>query len=219
LLIAILLAWAGAGCVSMPPPKRSPAPPLQTKPLWLLSNGFHSAIALRAADAGPWVRSLTPDRDAEWIAIGWGQADFFLARRYSLAIFLKAAFLPTRSALHVIPMRRPPSLVLARSDVIRVEIPAERMRDIRVLLESSLKRDDAGRPIVLGPGYFAGSTFYRGRQTFLFSRTCNLWSARVFRAGGVPISTPSALLADDLARQVALHGRRVGWKKKPVDGF
>jgi uncharacterized protein (TIGR02117 family) len=217
--LALLVITLITGCASPPPARRALPPTATTKPLWLISNGFHTAVALRTEDAGPTLRGLAPDPDAKWMLIGWGQADFFLARRYSLLLFLKGAFIPGPSAMHLMPMRSPPQRTLAHSDVVRLAIPSEKLKDVRVFIESALARDAAGKPISLGPGYHARSVFYAGRERFVFPHTCNSWCARALREAGVNIPPENALVANDLTRQAAQRGSLVGVKRKPVDGF
>ncbi len=195
---------------------RSPDAP---GPVWVLSNGFHSAIALRKSDAGPLLRKSIPDPAAKWVMIGWGDREFFMARRPNLWTTAKAALWPTDSALHVIPLRKPPEAVYRRSDIVRLKLSPANLARIRDYLDKQFAKDRKGSPVFLRKGFSERSAFFLGSEKFYFPKMCNWWVAEGLQEAGVPVSRVGLITADGLTRQVQRHGEKTGRKKPPREGF
>jgi hypothetical protein len=75
------------------------------KPVWLVSNGFHTSLAFRARDL-PFARQITGDRQADILLIGWGARDFYEGKVDPWTL-TKAIFGIGGSILHVVPVRGP----------------------------------------------------------------------------------------------------------------
>lgn len=214
-LVAAIFLGANAACAKAPAPLPISA---ADRPLWLIGNGFHSALGLRTRDAGPRLRALAGDPRAEWMLIGWGHADFFQAKRVTPWLCLKASLLPGRSALHLVPLRRPVETAHPRSDIVSFHVSAQAMKSLRGHLEAAFARE-SGRERLLGRGYFASSRFYAGRKRFYFPNTCNAWTANALENAGIPASGVTTFLATELVRVAGKHGRRVASRRRPVDAF
>ena len=213
--IFLLLAMALLpGCAT-----RQLPPPRDPRPLWLVSNGFHTAIGLRARDAGPRLRALAPDADAPWLLIGWGNSGFFLGHESGLWAMVRHGLLPARSALHIVPSQRPLAKRFAHSDVIALQVEAGRLSEALQMIEKSFARDADGRALPIAPGYFPDSVFYRGREWFWFPKTCNTWTARVLTRAGIPSDGPPPFAASELVWRAEKYGRRQSRKHPPLEGF
>ena len=204
-----LVAWCAAGAPL--------AAAESTHPVWLVSNGFHSSLAVRAGDF-PGARQLTGDPRAGHLLIGWGGAEFYRGRT-DLWTICRSIGWPTRSALHVVPIRGAVVRRFPRSDVIRLELPAANYRLLLSDLDLSFARNSTGRPILLGPGDIAGSRFYEGWERFCLFKMCNVWAAQKLRRRGVGICVPLAITASGLAGQAARLGERESRRRRPVDAF
>ena len=214
-ILFLLLAMAILpGCATRPLP-----PPRDARPVWLVSNGFHTAIGLRTRDAGPELRALAPNADAPWLLIGWGNSAFFLGNESGLWALVRHGLLPARSALHVVPVERPFARRFKHCDVIALHVERERLAEAVHLIERSFARDAQGRPIRVAPGYFPDSAFYRGREWFWFPKTCNAWTARVLARAGIPAKGPSDFAASELVWRVKKYGRRQSRKHPPLQAF
>jgi hypothetical protein len=142
------------------------------EPVWVVSNGFHTSLGFRARDV-PQLAALTPERRADYVLIGWGDADFyrFPAMPWRL---VKAVCWPTPGALHIVPVRGPLTGTLANSDIIQFELGSVGFAKMRRHIEKHLSRDRQNSAIPLGKGYTATSRFYVSRESFYFLKcaTC-----------------------------------------------
>lgn len=202
---ALLLALCG--------PARGEA----TRQVWLVGNGFHSAIAIRTNDL-PGGREMSGDPRADELLIGWGDADFF-RRKINPWTVLAAICWPTPSILHVVPVRGSVAARFPRSDVIELTLPRSRHRALCAELDAAFARDARGRRIFVQRGYFAASRFYAGRESFYFPKMCNLWVAQKLQHAGVPVFSPTAFFAGELTRQAGKTGVRLQSRRRPVDAF
>jgi len=189
------------------------------EPVWLISNGFHTSLALRRSAAPPQLAKMAAAARADHVLIGWGAAIYYTTPRVTPLTFCRATLLPTASALHVVPVRGSLRARFQHSDILRFEASPEEFRELRRFLDGAFVRDSADRPVLLGTGYSPGSRFYAGRETFWFPVTCNVWSARALRRAGVPVSLARAVAAESLVRQVRRHGRREATRRTPLDRF
>ena len=86
--------------------------------MFLVPQGGHTGIAVRRADIPA---SLLPEKrdfpDADYLEVGWGERDFYMAQTAGPWLSFKAAFLPNRSVLHVAGVRgQLPAFFPARSE-------------------------------------------------------------------------------------------------------
>ena len=59
----------------------------------------------------------------------------------------------------------------------------------------------------LGPGLYGKSRFYLSRETYHAFNTCNVWTARVLRDAGCPITPATTLTVDSLMVKAARFGK------------
>jgi uncharacterized protein (TIGR02117 family) len=189
------------------------------EPVWLVSNGFHTSVAVRTRDLPSDLRSLVADPAADHLLIGWGAAIYYTARKVTPIVCCRATFFPTASALHIVPVRGPLARRFPHSDIFRFETTPTRIRQLCGFLRDALARDREGNRRLLGSGYFAGSQFYAGREIFWFPVTCNIWSARALRRAGVDLPIFCSFAAPGLTWHARSLGRREQYRRLPVDGF
>ena len=201
------------------PPRALYAARTNKIPVWLVSNGFHSSIAVPLRASALPLRKMTGDARAEFLVIGWGDANFYRATRVTPSMASKATFCPNPSALHVFPARGSIATRFAHSDVVRFEVSPAGFARLCAFIDHAFQRTPDGRPLLLGPGHLPGTRFYAGRERFYFPKVCNIWTAKALRSAGVPIFLPTAITAGDLVWQGEKAGRREQWKRLPLDGF
>jgi hypothetical protein len=189
------------------------------RPVWVLSNGFHSAFAFRTESAPPSVRAVGRKRKAGWMMVGWGDKQFFMAKKGNPWVTIQAVCWPTPSALHLIPLPSPPERLLRNTEIVRLELPAKQFAALSAYIEAAFARAPNGKTIELGPGFSEGSVFFLGSEKFYFPKMCNWWVAAGVRQAGLPVHPVCALTAHELMRQLRKHGRRVGGLRLPVDSF
>ena len=191
--------------------------PAGAKPVWLVSNGFHTSFALRTADS-PSLAALAGDPAATDLLIGWGHRAFY-QRRINPCTTLSAVLWINSSTLHVIPIRGPVTRRFPHSDVIRLSLSPAQYRCLATQLERAFARDCHGRAIVISRGYFQNSRFYAGRETFWLGQMCNAWVGRKLRRSGVPIVGDRSVFASSLVMQAGPLGKREQYRKRPSDAF
>ena len=187
--------------------------------VWLVSNGFHTSIGVRGRDLPRDVRALSGDARADHFLFGWGAAVYYTAPEVTPVVFCRATFLPTSSAVHVVPVRGSLARRFKHSDVFRFEITPAAMQRLSRFLRAAVRRTQAGAPVLLGPGYFPGSRFYAGTEIFWVPITCNIWSARALREAGVRLPMACAFAAPNLVWLARRDGIREQYRRLPLDGF
>ena len=91
------------------------------KPVWLVSNGFHTSLGFRTRDL-PFAKEISGDPEAHVILIGWGARDFYEGEVNPWTV-VEAICGIGGSILHVVPVRGPISKRFSHSDVIEMELP------------------------------------------------------------------------------------------------
>lgn len=178
-----------------------------TRPIYIVSNGFHTGIIFRASDLP---RDVWPEVDAipehPYVEVGWGSEIFYRAKSITPAVVLGAA-VPNPSVLHVVGWdRTPEELFDSAGDLIRLEIDDDQLRALCRHIHDSYERDAEGFPINLGRGIYGDSRFFRAKGKYYFPNTCNVWTARGLQQAGVPIVPEMCGAAD----AVLLATRRGG---------
>lgn len=206
----VVLALVAFFCLAAPGSGRA-------QPVWIVSNGFHSSLAFRARDV-PDFAALTGDRRADFILVGWGDADFY---RYPATAWLlvKAVCWPTPGALHILPVRGALASALRNSDIIRFDLASPQFHRVRDRLDRHFARNASGAVESLGNGYTKTSRFYLSKESFYFPKMCNMWAAETLREGGVRVIPGLAIAASCLQWQIGPQGRRVNTRRRPLDAF
>jgi hypothetical protein len=205
-----------AGCASQPVhPWVGSQKLARPERVWLVSNGFHTSIAIRAQDAPPGYRAM--DAKARYFVIGWGGRDLYMKGRVMPWEWLTTTILPTASALHVIPIRTGILEECPNSEVIEFDVTPRGIARLQKRLRLALDRDERGEPLIAGPGKIARSRFLSGSEVYYLPKTCNLWAAASLQSAGVPLHVGSALAAGNLIRQGRKYGRTLANYNPPAD--
>ena len=185
------------------------------EPVWLVSNRFHTSIAVEDEDAPPQVRML--DLKAKYFVIGWGGRDLYMKGRVLPWQWLTTTILPTGSALHVIPVRTSLAEGCPRSEIIEFRTTQRGRERLRKFLYRAFARDRKGKVLVAGPGKYPASRFFHGSETYYLPKTCNLWVAKALKIANIPIYVLPALEAGNLLWQGAKHGEVISSFRRPGD--
>ncbi len=192
-VVAITSACAGPNA-SLYPPRSDEV----GRRVWVVRHDWHTGLVLRRQDVPA---DVWPERDdfpgAEYLEVGWGDRDFYRAPQGTLWLGLKATFWANDSVLHVAAFSAPP----AWRDVAEIGLSPRGFRALAAFIAGAHARTGEGRAIPLGPGRYADSRFYLGRERYVLT-TCNVWTARALRAGGFPITPFWAITAANVMFQV-----------------
>ena len=199
-LVMLAVGYGAAGMVggAIPanPGWRAPA---QGIVIYVETNGVHTALILPKVVGGVDWRGLASPRDLrdpryagyDHIAIGWGEARFFLDtptwRDLRPATVLAAAFGSDRTLIHIDHIPAPTRL---DADVRRIVLTPDQYRRLSAYIRASVV-PGGGRY----PGYFDYDAFYEARGHYDAVRTCNAWVGGALRRAGVRVGmwTPFAV--------------------------
>jgi uncharacterized protein (TIGR02117 family) len=216
LVLALALASAGCALPAASPAAPAAAPEQPDHRIWVVHHGYHSGIVVRAAEVPPqaWpARREYPQ--AEFLEVGWGDRAYYMAPAPGPWLGVRALLWPTPAVLHVVAFDRPPQRQFAAAGIVEVTLAAPGFAALVAAVQESHERVPAADgqdrrddwPPPLGPGLYGASRFYASRERFHLFRTCNMWTAGVLAAAGVPLQPATALTADALFAQLRPHGR------------
>jgi len=172
----------------------------------VVRHRWHTGIVLPADRLAPPLAFLDAHfSDPVWYEIGWGDNDFY-RRTDNPWLLGKALFWPTDTVLHVVGRDRHPA-DLPNSDVQALCLSADGLKRLQTTLAEDFKLGDDGQPLAADPGLYGDSRFFPARGYFWFGRTCNTWTARRLRDGGVDIRTVMTLRAKSVMAQIRDHGQ------------
>ena len=199
----VLLAAAIAGCASAAPSQPSPS----DRTIYVVSHGWHTGIVIRRGDvpAGLWPE-IADFPNAEYLELGWGDRDYYIAPGFDLWLATKALLWPTASVLHVVGFSGSVAENFPLSDIVELRVSPENLeRLVRSMHESHAREGEA--PVApIARGLYGDSRFYPSRERFHLFNTCNVWTSRALRAAGFPIR---AATAGGVVRAAAQAGRCV----------
>jgi uncharacterized protein (TIGR02117 family) len=197
LILAVVVAAATRGLAAEPP----------ISSIFVVTHHWHTGIVARAADVPP---GRWPDAEAfagaEFVEVGWGDRDFWMAPRETIGLALQAALRSEASALRVLWFDGPVERSLPASDVVELVVSRAGLAALVDFVAESYARTPAGRPIDLGPGPLPGSRFYLATGHYHLFNTSNRWTAQALIRAGLPFAA-SSLTASSIMCQAAALGR------------
>ena len=204
LLLLLILSPLG-GCAS--PPAEPPTVPHLAKVVYVLGHGWHTGLVVQRADIpdGIWPEHNDFPK-AQYVEVGWGDKDFYQAQEPTFSLALKAALQSTASVLHVVGFNGPPEAYFPESEVIAVRLSPPGFERMSTFIHATYKRDENGRAIYLGPGWYEYSKFYLAMGTYHLFNTCNTWVAKALQAAGSPMYPASAMTAGNVMEQARKFG-------------
>ena len=181
-LLVVALATLAAGVHS-----------LRGAEFYVSSHGWHTGIVVPRAAAvasGAWPPGVAA-RDlagCPWLELGWGDRKFYMAKKPGVTMALGAALVPGPAVLHVAGLAGPPTQERRWDALVAVPCTDAELRALCAALGGTFERDAAGGAPALGPGlYGIGSRFYAAHGRYWIGNTCNSWTLRMERAGGLPV--------------------------------
>jgi hypothetical protein len=111
--------------------------------------------------------------------------------------------------LHVVGVTAPLTNSFPQQEIVRIELSEPGFERLRAHIEKTFARDDAGKTLVVGPGQYGDSRFYRARGKFYFPKMCNRWVATGLCAAGCPISPLRTVTAGQVMGQTRKFGQQI----------
>lgn len=205
-LLLILLILLTTGCLG---PVKELYPEDERKrpvPVYVVKLGWHAGLAFEAKH----FTSKLPEHDrlpdTDYLLVGWGDDKYYTADRARVDLFLRAAFLPTGSVIHVAGFDLEVDEYFRDSDIIRVRVSKQGMEVMITYLAGRFATDGEGNLQYAAPGLYGQSTFFKANGLYYFPRTSNWWTARVLRKSGFPITPIYAITSGNVMRQAGKEG-------------
>ncbi len=189
-LLCILLAT----CCTLGPAQAS------HRTIHLVDIGWHVGIVLAVDET---LRRAMPELaafpDADFIEIGWGDADFYPAKAPGVFTALQAALLPTAAVIHLHGFSGSVTDRFARSDVLAFRLSPREFAGLLAHINAGFDRGGGSEGMALGEGlYGASSRFYNAKGKFHLARTCNSWAAEALASAGVDIKPGTIITSGGL---------------------
>jgi uncharacterized protein (TIGR02117 family) len=210
LLLFTIWMIGGAAWITARPADPMLWPPregAQTVEIYVISNGYHSGVALpRAALAelasgrGYPALIAVSQRFASyaWIEFGWGDRDFYQSvptlGHATLPLALRALFARGPTVLHVVGIGGDPVQAFTSADLVKVPLSRNGFDQMLAKLDATFVPPQAGALPDLGRGLYGPSLFYPATGTFSAFRVCNHWIGDLLGAAGLPTNPVLATL-------------------------
>jgi uncharacterized protein (TIGR02117 family) len=147
--------------------------------------------------------------DCGWLEVGWGDKRYYMAEHPAWWQALRAAILPTASVLHVVCVNAPVREYFSRREILEFHLDPKALNRLSLHINSRFCRDAGGGLIEEGTGLYGQSRFYRGMEKFHLFKTCNTWTGKGLRQGGIPLNTFGLITAKGLHRRAARFGKGI----------
>lgn len=193
LLLAIAL-YVGVACaLVLLPANAQPSPEPAAVEAWVLSNGVHTDLVFPVRSATiDWQQLFprsdfkAPPPDAEFVAIGWGDREFYLHTPTWADLTAARAFGAlsggNRSLLHVTYLQR----AQLRRGAFKLPLSQAQYAQLVAHVRATLP---SGRATPIAGAHYANDdAFYEAIGSYHLFETCNTWTGRGLRQAGVTVS-------------------------------
>lgn len=209
-VVALCAAYATAAwALALVPPTPTSPPAATTLEAYVVSNGVHTDLVLPLKSGGTdWTEVFPPNRfpafpaDSEFVAIGWGDRDFYLHtprwRDLTPGRAIGALSGRGRTLLHVTWLRRQD---LGRR-TWKLPLDGQQAAALAEHVRQTLASDAAGRAVPVAGHYGPTDAFFEARGAYDLFTTCNTWTGDALRRAGAPVS-PWTPFAGNVTRHLA----------------
>ncbi len=192
-------------------------PGMRAAEFYVSRHHWHSGIVIARADvpAGLWPPGVV-ERDfagCRCLELGWGARSFYTAPHPTALMAVQVSLIPGRSVLHVAGFPGPPTGTPQWAELVRVPCTRAEFIALCRALGQDFECDATGNAPPLGRGLYGfKSQFYVARGSYWIGNTCNSWTLRAARAGGLPTrvgpagTLSSGAVTAQVRRLVALRG-------------
>jgi uncharacterized protein (TIGR02117 family) len=170
-----------------------------THTLYLAGHGWHTGLILPAAQVEE-VLPLLHRRfeNAKYYELGWGDQDFYQAKKITTGIILQAIFWPSDSVMHVVSIPTEPSVYFPNSEIIEIKLKDEELNSLKKFILSSFKHDKHSQMISYKRGIYGDSQFYKAKGDYYLLNTCNKWTAKGLKSAGRKINPTFRVTAESV---------------------
>jgi uncharacterized protein (TIGR02117 family) len=185
-----------AGCSG----ERTVADSERSQVVYVVRRGWHSGIALAAADwpLRDWPL-LTTFHDTRYLEFGWGDADFYQADKPGAGMALAAVLWPSSTVMEVVPLQDAPPPGAGDFEAVAVHVTSSELKAIASSLDASFEQpiSPTGKTYRTAGGE---ARFYRARGKFHLFRMCNRWTAELLQLAGCSVSPRLTMSAGQVVK-------------------
>jgi uncharacterized protein (TIGR02117 family) len=190
LLILVIHTLFLSGCARFKEWRYLPATKAEERSIHVVSHGWHTGIVLSRLDMVNYFGFLDGYlRESPYYEFGWGEEDFYQAETSTVSLALKALFWKNKTVMHVVAIPAVPEKHYNRNDIVELKVSKSGLDHLKRELRASFKFDENSRPYPLGKGLYGESRFFKAEGYYLFTNTCNRWTATMLQTAGVPMNT------------------------------
>jgi uncharacterized protein (TIGR02117 family) len=205
-LLLIIICLIFAGCLNPVRDLYPDNPDLRNVPVYVVSHGWHAGFAIESEFILDQIPEHSELPDTKFLKFGWGDARYYSNPDAGFWILLRAALLPTKSAIHVVGFDIPVELYFSGSKVVEIKITEDGAAELGKFIDQTIKKDNAGNPIYYADGLYRSSVFLEAEKSYIFPRTSNKWTAKAIRKTGYPISPFYAFTSGNVIKQASEDG-------------
>ena len=173
------------------------------KTIFILKHRWHTGIIIKTDDVKNSISAVANDfKNTQYIEIGWGDKNFYMAEKETVWLALKAVLWPTESVLHVAEINQHPLIQFNNHEIVELFLSTEDYNEIISYINQSFELDANNQNIKLSKGLYSNSYFYLSKEKYHLFKTCNVWTAKGLKKGNVKINPSFALTSKNLIKQL-----------------
>jgi len=171
----------------------------KNKEIYIHNHGWHTGLVVTTKELNHIFPALAVRfPQANYYEIGWGEAGFYQAKRFTLGLAFNGIFCSSGTVLHVVGLTEKPEQHYRPSDLRCIRVCPTQYAPFLKFVQSSFKLDASGQIQPLGKGLYGNSQFYQGTGHYHALNTCNKWTAKALASAGVPINPDFKLTASSV---------------------
>lgn len=156
--------------------------------IYVSSIGWHTGIVVPAYSLPDSIWKEGHDfSEADYLEIGWGEADFYPSEGANLWYAIKSIFWPTPSVIHINAIMQSVEDYYTNTNVVKIEITDDQLEKIIRFIVKEMDLDEQGNIVPAAKGFYPQSHFYKGNSSYYFPNHSNVWVARAIKRAGFDI--------------------------------
>jgi uncharacterized protein (TIGR02117 family) len=171
--------------------------------IYVVKYDWHTGVIFERKAAVKFFPALQDDfSEFNFIEIGWGDKDFYMAEKETFWLAFKAGMFPTKSALHITALINNPEIHYRGLEMIMIDLDEDDFKLLIQYFNKSFALDENRNNIKLKNGLKKNSQFYLSNEKYYILKTCNAWIAKGLKRAGVPIHPFFALTSKNVMKQL-----------------
>ena len=161
----------------------------ETSRITVFSEGWHTGVVLKSEDVShaEWYDDLDFEQ-SEYLELSWGDEALFRSEKLTPWLIFSALFLPTVTVIRVAAVRQKPAKHYAKQLLRTYDITRDQLGALLCAVVDSIRREKVSSELMcLGKGAREQEVYFRGRERYFISRSCNRWTALLLRKAGFEV--------------------------------